>query len=76
MPWAPAVADPEVGGLTARQAQKIVRGMRGMNLIGADFVCFVPRKDCAGEITAFSASAIMHEALTIMAEVAAAAQTA
>ena len=76
MPWAPAVADPEVGGLTARQAQKIIRGMRGMDLVGADFVCFVPRKDCASEITAFSASAIMHEALTIMAEVVAAASTA
>jgi hypothetical protein len=32
--------------------------------------------DLDGEITVFSASAIMHEALTIMAEVAAAAQTA
>ena len=74
MPWAPAIADPEVGGFTARQAQKIIRGMRGMNLVGADFVCFVPRKDCAGEITAFSTSAIMHEALTVMAEVVAGAK--
>jgi guanidinopropionase len=76
MPWAPAIADPEVGGFTARQAQKIIRGMRGINLIGADFVCFVPRKDCAGEITAFSTSAIMHEALTVMAEVVATARAA
>ena len=76
MPWAPAVADPEVGGFTARQAQKIIRGMRGLDIIGADFVCFVPRKDCAGEITAFSASAIMHEALSVMAEVVAAPSAA
>jgi guanidinopropionase len=72
LPWAPAVADPEVGGLTARQAQRIVRGMRGMDMVAADFVCYVPRKDCAGEITALSTSAIMHEALTIMAEAVAA----
>jgi guanidinopropionase len=68
LPWAPAVANPEVGGLTVREAQKILRGMRGLNLIGADLVCYVPHKDPPGNITAHTISALMHDALAVMAE--------
>ncbi len=35
--WAPE-RTPEVGGLTSIQALEIVRGCRGLNLIGADLV--------------------------------------
>lgn len=68
LPWAPAVADPEVGGLTARQAIKLLRGLRGLDLVGADFVCFVGRKDTEAEVTALTAAALMHETLTLLAE--------
>jgi hypothetical protein len=33
--WAPGTGTPEVGGLTSIQALEIVRGCRGLNLIGA-----------------------------------------
>jgi guanidinopropionase len=67
-PWAPAVANPEVGGLTARQAIKLLRGLRGVELVGADFVCFCGRKDSEGEVTALTTAALMHETLTLLAE--------
>jgi len=73
LPWAPAVADPEVGGFTAREAGKIIRGLRGLNLVGADFVCFIGRKDSEGDVTALTTAALMHDALTLLAESAAAA---
>lgn len=34
--WAPGTGTPEVGGLTSIQALEIVRGCRGLNLIGCD----------------------------------------
>ena len=64
---APAVADPEAGGLTMREMQKILRGFRGMDVIGGDVVCFVPHLD-PSQVTALHISAIMHDIVTIMAE--------
>lgn len=64
---APAVADPEVGGLTMREMQKILRSFRGMDIVGGDIVCFVPHLD-PSQITALHISAIMHEIVTVMAE--------
>jgi guanidinopropionase len=64
---APAVADPEAGGLTMREMQKILRSFRGMDVVGGDVVCFVPHLDPA-QITALHISAIMHEIVTVMAE--------
>jgi guanidinopropionase len=64
---APAVADPEAGGLTMREMQKILRSFRGMDVVGGDVVCFVPHLD-PSQITALHISAIMHEIVTVMAE--------
>ncbi|CAN5820294.1 agmatinase [soil metagenome] len=64
---APAVADPEAGGLTTREMQKLLRGFRGLDVIGGDIVCFVPHLD-PSQITALHISAIMHNLVTIMAE--------
>ncbi|MCV7300344.1 arginase family protein [Mycobacterium barrassiae] len=64
---APAVADPEAGGLTMREMQKILRSFRGMDVVGGDIVCFVPHLD-PSQITALHISAIMHEIVTVMAE--------
>nr|VUD33862.1 Agmatinase [Raoultella sp. NCTC 9187] len=36
--WAPGTGTPEVGGLTSIQALEIVRGCRGLDLIGCDLV--------------------------------------
>ncbi len=64
---APAVADPEAGGLTMREMQKILRSFRGMDVVGGDVVCFVPHLD-PSQITALHISAIMHDIVTVMAE--------
>lgn len=64
---APAVADPEAGGLTMREMQKILRSFRGMDIVGGDVVCFVPHLD-PSQITALHISAIMHDIVTVMAE--------
>ncbi len=64
---APAVADPEAGGLTMREMQQILRSFRGMDVIGGDVVCFVPHLD-PSQVTALHVSAIMHEIVTVMAE--------
>ncbi|QIS10593.1 arginase family protein [Nocardia arthritidis] len=64
---APAVADPEAGGLTANELFRMVRGFRGMNVVGGDIACFVPHLD-PSMVTAINASAIMHHIVTLMAE--------
>ena len=42
---APGTGTPEAGGLTMREAQGLVRGMRGLDLIGADVVEVSPPFD-------------------------------
>ncbi len=64
---APAVADPEAGGLTMREMQRLLRGFRGMDVIGGDAVCLVPHLD-PSQVTALHTSAIMHDIVTLMAE--------
>lgn len=64
---APAVADPEAGGLTIREMLHLLRGFRGLDVIGGDVVCFVPHLD-PSQITALHISAMMHDVVTIMAE--------
>jgi len=64
---APAVADPEAGGLTIREMLRLLRGFRGLDVIGGDIVCFVPHLD-PSQITALHISAMMHDVVTVMAE--------
>jgi guanidinopropionase len=64
---APAVSDPEVGGIRARELLKVIRGMRGLDLVGGDVVEFSGRKQ-GDDVTALTATAVAHEILTIMAE--------
>ena len=40
---APGTGTPEAGGMTSRELLEILRGFRGLNLIGADVVEVVPR---------------------------------
>ena len=65
--YAPAVADPETGGISINEAIRLVRGLRGVNIIGADIVCFTPHLD-ATRITALNASSLLHEIVTIIAD--------
>jgi guanidinopropionase len=65
--FAPGVGTPEPGGLTMRDAQVILRSMRGLNIMGGDLVEMSPPFDASGT-TAISASNIIFEILCLMAE--------
>jgi guanidinopropionase len=63
---APGTNFPEPGGLTIREAQGILRGLTGMNIVGADVVCFSPPLDPSGN-TALVVNNLMFELLCILA---------
>jgi len=65
--FAPGTGTPEIGGLTAIEAQGLIRGIRGLNLVGADVVEVAPPFDSSGT-TALIAATIMYEILCILAE--------
>ena len=62
---APGTGTPEAGGITSRELLEILRGMRGMNLIGADVVEVSPAYDHA-DITAVAASHVAYDLITLM----------
>lgn len=65
--YAPGTGTPEVGGMTTAQAQGMIRGLRGLDLIGADVVEVAPPFDPSGN-TALVAVTIMFELLCLLAE--------
>ncbi|MBW2689462.1 MAG: agmatinase [Deltaproteobacteria bacterium] len=65
--FAPGTGTPEIGGLTTIEAQGLIRGLRGLNLIGADIVEVSPPFDSTGN-TALVAATIMYEILCLLAE--------
>jgi len=65
--FAPGTGTPEVGGLTTFEAQRLIRGLRGLNLVGADVVEVSPPFDSSG-ITALIGATIMYEILCVLAE--------
>lgn len=65
---APGVADPEIDGLRIREIMKLLDGFRGLNLMGADVVCFSPPLDSACQITAMTVSLLLLEFVTLIAD--------
>ncbi len=65
--FAPGTGTPEIGGLTTLEAQSLVRGLRGMDLKGADVVEVSPPFDPSGT-TALAGASMMYELLCILAE--------
>ena len=66
--FAPGTGTPEVGGLTSYEAIRLVRGLRGLSLVGGDIVEVAPLFDGPGQITAVLASNLMFEFLCAMAK--------
>lgn len=64
--YAPGTGTPVCGGLTTYQAMAILRGLRGLNIIGADVVEVAPAYDVS-EITALAGSHIAIEMLCLYA---------
>lgn len=65
--FAPGTGTPEVGGLTSHEAQRLVRGLAGLSLVGGDIVEVAPVFDGPGQITALLAANVMFEFLCAMA---------
>jgi guanidinopropionase len=64
---APGTGTPEIGGLTTLEAQRLVRGLRGLDIIGADVVEVSPPFDMGG-MTALVGATMMFELLCLIAE--------
>jgi agmatinase len=62
---APGTGTPEAGGLTSRELLEILRGLRDLNLIGADVVELAPAYDHA-EITAIAASHVAYDLVSLL----------
>ncbi len=69
--YTPGIGTPEVGGLTTIQAQGLLRGLRGLNLIGADVVEVAPPFDPSGN-TAWVGATVMYEILCLLVKAVAA----
>ena len=65
--FAPGTGTPEIGGMTTLQAQYMIRGLQGLNLIGADVVEVSPPFDQGGA-TALVGATMMFELLCVLAD--------
>lgn len=65
--YAPGTGTPEIGGPSSYEAQKIVRELAGVNLVGADLVEVSPPFDAEGG-TAWLGVSIMFELMCVLAQ--------
>ncbi|EDP62293.1 agmatinase [alpha proteobacterium BAL199] len=65
--FAPGTGTPEIGGLTSFEAQRLVRGLSGIDVIGGDMVEVSPPFDPSGN-TALVGASILFEMLCVTAE--------
>jgi len=65
--YTPGTGTPVVGGLTIIEGQGVIRGLRGLHLIGGDVVEVVPPFDPSG-MTALVGATLMFEILCVLAE--------
>ncbi len=68
---APGTGTPEAGGITMREALRLLRGLRGLDFVGADLVEVAPSFD-NGTLTSFNGASILFELLCLLAEARAA----
>lgn len=63
--FAPGTGTPEVGGLTTREVLEIIRGLKGLNLVGGDVVEVAPQYDSTTN-TAHAGAQVLFEILSLM----------
>ena len=63
----PGTGTPEVGGLTTIEAQQLLRGLRGLDVVDGDVVEVAPPFDPIGN-TALVGATMMYEILCVLAE--------
>lgn len=73
--FCPGTPVPEIGGLTPRDVQVLLRALRGVDVVGSDICEVAPCYDPTG-ITQVTAANLMFELLCITAEASAAAKRA
>jgi len=64
--FAPGTGTPEAGGLNMREAQGMIRMLKGREIVGADMVEVSPPFDTGG-LTALNGATVMFELLCVMA---------
>ena len=62
--FAPGTGTPQVGGLSSAQILELVRGLKGLKLVGCDLVEVSPPYD-NGEITSLLAANLLYELLCL-----------
>jgi guanidinobutyrase len=67
--FAGGTGTPEIGGLTVPQALEVIRGCRGLDLVGADLVEVAPPYDPSGN-TALLGANLLYEMLCVLPGVA------
>jgi guanidinopropionase len=65
--YAPGTGTPEIGGITTLEAQQLLRGLRGLNLVGGDVVEVAPPFDPSGN-TALVGASLMFDILCLVAD--------
>jgi agmatinase len=66
--FAPGTGTPEVGGLTSHESQRLVRGLKNLDLVGFDIVEVAPVFDGPGQITSLLAANLLFEFLCVLAQ--------
>ena len=68
---APGTGTPEIGGIDVHTAQRMIRALDGLRLVGADLVEVSPPYDVGG-LTAWTGAHLMFELLCVLARAVAA----
>ena len=63
--FAPGTGTPEIGGLTTREALQLLRGLKGLNVVGGDVVEVAPQYDATTN-TAQAGAQMLFEILSLM----------
>ncbi len=63
--FAPGTGTPEIGGLTTREAQALLRGLKGLDIVGGDLVEVAPQYDATTN-TAHAGAQMLFEILSLM----------
>lgn len=63
--FAPGTGTPEIGGITTREAQQMIRMLAGLDMVGADLVEVSPPWDPSG-VTALAGATLLFELLCAM----------
>ena len=65
--YAPGTGTPEIGGFSTHEAQRMLRGLQGLDIVGGDVVEVAPPFDPSGN-TALVGATLMFELLCVLAD--------